>query len=224
MITIRKLSLFFILTTTLISCSGPTSGSQQQLTPTLSPTLASPTPKPLATATFTSSFTTTIPGITSTQSYNPACIEITQTAESDGWDCLNQSYGFSIHLPSTAKSSRVTPEGGIEILLQNSPSNPRIERLLSIGIGQSAEWCFAPEAEKVQIGEHEFLVNHGFEPSGVVYLWKTYAIDKESKKVCINFVVGFREWTQNDPLFPPEKEQGLEEVNSILATFQWLEP
>lgn len=108
--------------------------------------------------------------------------------------------------------------------LQNSPSNPRIDRLLSIGIGQSAEWCFSSDAEKVQIGEPEFVINNGFEPSGVVYAWRTYAIVKEPKKVCFDFIVGFREWVQDDPLFPPEKDQGLEEVESILATFRWLNP
>jgi hypothetical protein len=224
MINAIKLSLVVILATTLISCSGFAPGSQPQVPLTLSPASISPNPKPLFTATSISSVTPTIPSITPTQANDPACIASTQTTESNGWDCLNQSYGFSIHFPPTAEIASVTPSGGVDVWLQNSPSNPRIDRLLSIGIGQSAEWCFPPEAEKVQIGEHEFVVNKGFEPSGVVYAWKTYATAIESKKVCIDFVVGFREWAQDDPLFPPEKDQDLEEVESILATFQWLEP
>jgi hypothetical protein len=217
-------SLFIILSTTLISCSGLTPGSQQQVTTTLYPTSSSRTPKPLVRATFAPSVTPTVPTIASAQANNPACMVTTQTTASDGWDCLSQSYGFSIHFPSTAEIARVTPEGGVEVWLQNSPSNPRIERLLSIAIGQSAEWCFLPDAEKIQIGEHEFTVNNGFEPSGVVFAWKSYGTANESRKVCLDFIVGFREWAQDDPFFPPEEDQGLEEVESILATFQWLEP
>ncbi|MBI5354484.1 MAG: hypothetical protein HZB50_17730 [Chloroflexi bacterium] len=224
MINTVKFSVFIILATILISCSGFTFGSEQQVTPTLSSTPASPTPKPLATATLAPSITPTVSSITPIQANNPACIVASQTTESDGWDCLNQSYGFSMHFPYTAEFSRITPGGSVEVRLRNSPSNPRIDRLLAIGIEQSAEWCFPPEAEKIQIGENEFTVNNGFEPSGVVFAWKTYAIAKESKRVCFDFVVGFREWAQDDPLFPPEKDQDLEELESILATFRWLEP
>jgi hypothetical protein len=224
MIKAIKYSLFIIFSVALVSCGDITPRSQQQITPTIYPTSFSPTPKPLATARSTPSVTPTVPSITPSQANNPACTLSTKTNESDGWDCLNQSYGFSIHFPSTAEIARVTPDGGVEVWLQNSPSNPRIDRLLSIGIGQSAEWCFPPEAEKVQNGEHEFVVNNGFEPSGVVYAWKSYAIAKEPKKVCFDFIVGFREWAQDDPPFPPEKDQGLDEVEAILSTFQWLNP
>ena len=219
-----KYSLFIIFSFALVSCGDIVPRFQQQITPTIYPASSSPTPKPLATDAPTPSITPIVPRITPSQANNPVCIVSTKTTESNGWDCLNQSYGFSIHFPSTAEIARVTPAGGVEVWLQNSPSNPHIERMLSIGIGQSAEWCFPPTSEKVQIGEHEFVVNNGFEPSGVVYAWKSYALVKEPKKVCFDFIVGFREWAQDDPPFPPEKDQGLDEVESILATFQWLEP
>jgi hypothetical protein len=76
----------------------------------------------------------------------------------------------------------------------------------------------------MQIGEQNFIVNHGFEPSGVVYEWWSYAIAKNSKSVCFWFTVGFQTWEQDDPLFPPEEDQGLDEVEAILATFRWLNP
>jgi hypothetical protein len=224
MIKAVKLSAFGIFAIALISCSGFVPGSQHQVTPTLSPTSVSPTPKPSATATLTPLVTPTVPSITPTLAINPACIVSTMTTHSDGWDCINQSYGFSVHLPSTANISRVTPDGGVEIWLQNSSSDSSIERELAVHIGQSAEWCFPPEADKVKFGEHEFVVNNGYEPSGVVYAWKTYGIANEAKKVCIDFVYGFREWNQDDPLFPPEKDLDLKEVESILESFQWLEP
>ncbi len=217
-----RLFLLIILSTALVSCGGITPESQQLVTTTADPTSYSPTPNSLAT--LTPSAVPAVPSITPSQASNPACTVSNKTTTSDGWDCLNQSYGFSIHFPTTAEVARVTSEGGVEVWLQNSPSNPRIERLLSIGIGQSAESCFPPEAKSVQVGKHKFMVNNGFEPSGVVFVWKTYAIAIEAKKVCFDFVVGFREWAQGDPLFPPEKDQGLEEVESILATFQWLKP
>lgn len=96
--------------------------------------------------------------------------------------------------------------------------------MLSIALGKAAESCISPDIETMKIGEQTFTINHGFEPSGVVYEWRSYAIAQESKSVCFMFTVGFQAWEQDDPLFPPEKDQNLEEVASILATFRWLSP
>jgi len=126
-------------------------------------------------------------------------------------------------LPSTARATGTT-NAIVDIWLENSPANPRIQRFIAIATGQNAEWCFAADAETRQIGKHDFVIRNGYEPSGVVYAWKSYAIANESKKVCFDFIVGFSTWEQDDPLFPSEEHQGLDEVEGILATFQWLNP
>lgn len=214
--TILRLFSLFITLTTLISCSSVHVDSPAQVTPTPSPTSFTRTPKPSATAKYTASI---IPSPTQP----PVCIEVNGASKTDGWDCINQSYGFTVHFPSTAKATG--PLGDTLIVwLQNNPSNPRVERMVSITLGEGAESCISADLETMQVGEQKFFVNHGFEPSGVVYEWRSYGNTKESKSVCFVFTVGFRTWEQNDPLFPPEKDHGLEEVEAILATFRWLDP
>jgi hypothetical protein len=205
-----------MISMTLMACSAFAVDSLVSVTPTLSPTSSTPSPKPSATVTLTSS-------ITPSPTQTPICIESTITTNTDGWDCINQSYGFSVHFPSTA--GVVGPLGNtVLVWLQNSPSNPRVERMLSIALGKVAESCISSDLQIMQIGEHEFFVDHGFEPSGVVYEWRSYAISQDSKSVCFMFTVGFQTWEQDDPLFPPEKDQGLDEIEAILATFHWLAP
>jgi hypothetical protein len=150
-------------------------------------------------------------------------VKSSDTDASKGWDCRYETHGFAIHLPSTARAAGTT-DGVVDIWLENSPANNRIERFISIATGQNAEWCFAADAEIRQIGKNNFVTRNGYEPSGVVYAWKSYAIANEAKKVCFNFIVGFSTWEQADPLFPPEEDQGLDEVEAILATFRWLDP
>ncbi len=140
-----------------------------------------------------------------------------------GWDCINQSYGFSVHFPSTAGVVGSLADT-VLVGLENSPSNPRVERMMSIALGKAAESCISSDLKTMQLGGQEFFVNHGFEPSGVVYGWRSYAITQESESVCFMFTFGFQTWEQDDPLFPPEKDQDLEEVEAILATFRWLAP
>jgi hypothetical protein len=213
--TIRLFGLL-IISTTFISCSAFPVDSPLSVTPTLSPTSFTPTPK-------LSPTTTPIPSVTPSPTQTPVCIESTRATETDGWDCINQSYGFTVHFPSTAGTAG--PLGDTVIVwLQNSPSNPRIERMLSIALGKVAESCISSDLATMQIGEHTFIINHGFEPSGVVYEWRSYAITQGSKSACFMFTVGFQTWEQDDPLFPPEKDQGLDEVEAILATFRWLAP
>ena len=222
MTTIIRLFLLVTLSTTMTSCGFFSTGSQRNDTPTIYSTSFSPTPKPLVTTTSTPTVTPTA-SITPSPANKPVCVALTSTTETNGWDCLNESYGFTVHFPSTAGISRTT-ESVVDVWLQNSLSNSRIDRMLSISLGKTAESCISSDAQKMQIGEQNFVVNHGFEPSGVVYVWKSYAITKESKSVCFMFIVGFQTWEQDDPLFPPEKDQGLDEVEAILATFRWLNP
>ena len=219
----NEIILLVIISTTLISCSVFPVGSQQQVTPTVYPTTFSPTPRPLVTITSTPSITLTVPSIIPSQANNPVCIASTSTTESDGWDCLNESYGFTVHFPSNAGIARTTNDV-VDVWLENSPTNPRIDRLIEIVSEEKAESCFSESAEKMLIGEHDFTVKNGFEPSGVVYAWRSYAISKGPKSVCFVFVVSFRERNQDDPPFPPEENQGLDDVEAILTTFHWLEP
>ena len=154
---------------------------------------------------------------------NHVCVASTSATITNGWDCVNESYGFAIHFPSTARIAR-TANDVVDVWLENSPTNPRIYRLIEIFLGEKAEYCLSDNTDEMQIGERDFVVDRGFEPSGVVYAWRSYAIANDSKSVCFVFVVGFDTWEQDDPLFPPEEDQGLEEVVDILATFRWLVP
>ncbi|MFT3890774.1 MAG: hypothetical protein QM730_04000 [Anaerolineales bacterium] len=217
-----QLAFFIILCVTLVSCSVAPVNSPPTMTVTVQPILASATPKLLVTITSIPSVTPSIPTPTPSRVPNLVCVESNGTA-SDGWDCRDETHGFTIHLPSTAQAAGTT-NAVVDIWLENSPANPRIERFISIATGQNAEWCFTTEAETKQIGEHNFVIRDGYEPSGVVYAWKSYAIANRSKKVCFDFIVGFSTWEQDDPLFPPEEDQGLDEVEAILATFRWIEP
>ena len=216
MMKILRLFTLLIISATLISCSAFIVDSPGSLTPTLSPKSFTETPKPSVTV------IPTLPAI-STPTQIPVCIEVPGTTTSGGWDCINQSYGFTVHFPATAGIAG--PLGDtLLVWLQNSLSNPRVGRMLSIALSKAAESCISPDIETMKIGGQTFTVNHGFEPSGVVYEWRSYAITRESKSVCFMFTVGFQAWEQGDPLFPPEKDQNLEEVVSILATFSWLNP
>lgn len=220
MTTFIRVFILIILSITLISCGSFSDGSQQQVKSTQTPTPSS-TPKPLATTTITPSASPTT-SITPSPTNVPVCVA--STSSIDGWDCLNQSYGFRVHFPSTVGNPPLHLTDTVMVWLENSPSNPRVERRLSIALGKTAESCISPDLKTKQIGELNFIVNHGYEPSGVVYEWRSYAITNDSKSVCFWFTAGFQIWEQNDPLFPPEKDQGLDEVESILATFQWLSP
>ena len=213
-----KVFTLFILSTTLISCDSFSAGSHQQVTSTPHPISSSSTPKPLTTATSTPSITPTA-SITSSPISVPICVPT--TSSTDGWDCLNQNYGFRVHFPSTAGNPIPLNDTAI-VWLENSPSNPRVSRMLSIALGKTAESCTSSDLETKQIGELNFSVNHGFEPSGVVYEWRSYATVKDTRSICFMFIVGFETWEQDDPLFPPEEDQGLDEVEEILSTFQWL--
>ncbi len=212
---------FVILSAMLVSCGAFSTNSPQNTTPTAQPTLASSAPKPLINR--TPSITPTVSLVTPSPANDSACVEVSSTAPSEGWNCLNESYGFTVHFPSTAGVARTTDEL-VDIWLENSPSNPRVERMIEIFSGKRAEQCFSSDDEKLKIGEHDFIIDHGYEPSGVIYEWRSYAVEKASKRVCFVLVVGFREWEQDDPPFPPEEDQGLDEVEAILATFQWLNP
>lgn len=238
MTAILRFFILLIISTALISCSAFPVDSPSQVAPTLSPTFITSTPRPQATATLTPSGTATLtPSATATTSITPSptnipvCVATTSATETEGWSCINQSYGFTVHFPSTAGiAGTLRPLGDtLLVFLENSPSNPRVERMLSISLGKNAESCISfhsgpVRSGEMQIGEQKFIVNHGYEPSGTVYEWRSYAITKESKSVCFLFSFGFQTWEQDDPLFPPEKDQGLDEVEAILATFQWLNP
>jgi hypothetical protein len=93
-----------------------------------------------------------------------------------------------------------------------------------VSAGKIGEVCSLLGAKNVQIGKNDFMVKSGVEPSGVVYVWKSYAVVKGTICVSFYFAAGYQYWNQDDPLFPPEKDQGLDEVDAILATFQWLDP
>jgi hypothetical protein len=223
MASITRLFFLLILSTSLVSCGFSSAGPQQNTPPATHPTSSSSTPKPLVKSTVTPSVTPTVPTATPSQANKPVCIVSNSTAPSGGWDCINESYGFTVHFPPTAGIAR-TINDVVEVWLENHPSDPPIERRISIALGETAESCFSSDAEKIQIGEHNFMVNNGFEPSGVVYAWKSYATKKESKSVCFFFSVGYMTWNQDTPLFPPEKDQGLDDVEAVLATFRWLNP
>lgn len=201
-----RVFVLFILSATLISCGVSTS----------------PTPRPLVTTALTQSVTPTT-GITPSPVNNPVCVASTSSTVTNGWDCVNERYGFVLHFPSTARIA-LTQNDNVQVWLESSLTNPRISRLIEIFLGEKAESCFSDNADEMQIGERDFVVDHGFEPSGVVYAWRSYAIANDSKSVCFVFVVGFETWEQDDPLFPPEEDQGLDEVVDILATFRWLVP
>jgi hypothetical protein len=218
----RSFVVLLITSVILISCGDFSTDTPEQVAPTLSLPSFTPSSKPPAKTTLTPSATAII-SIAPSPTNVPICVAPFGAAETDGWDCLNQSYGFTVHFPSTAKPP-MSLGSSVIVSLINSSSNPRVERMLSISLGQTAESCISPDSKTTQIGEQIFMVDHGFEPSGVVYEWRSYAITKESKSVCFLFTVGFQTWEQDDPLFPPEKDQGLDEVEAILATFQWLNP
>ena len=216
MVTIVRSFILVILSTTVISCGVFPVKPQQNAAPTVHPKSNSPTPKPLVKSTST-------PLIISSQAHDPVCIASTSTTSSYGRDCINQNYGFTIHFPSTTGIVRTTNDI-VDVRLTSSPSNSRIERLIEIMTDKSAESCFSADVVKVRIGKHDFTVNNDFEPLRVVYAWKSYAIAKGSKSVCFMFVVGFQTWERGDPLFASEEDQGLDEVQAILATFRWLNP
>jgi hypothetical protein len=231
--TTLRLIILLIISTALISCSAFSVDSPNQVTPTQSPTSFTSTPRPRATATLTLSATamptpsaTAAASITPSPTNIPVCVASTNAPETEGWNCLNQSYGFTLHFPSPARfGGTLRPEGDTLIVwLENSQSNPRVERMLYISLGENAESCISPDSETIQIGEQKFIVKHGIEPSGIVYEWRSYATTNESKSVCFFFTFGFQTWEKDDPLVPPEKDQGLNEVEAILATFQWLNP
>jgi hypothetical protein len=218
---VKRLVALLIIPVILISC-GPRASSQQQVTSAPLPATLSPTPKPSSTRTPTPSITPTA-SITPSPTSVPICVLSTDTIGSDGWDCVSKNYGFSVHFPPTSSITR-TIDNLVDVTLENSLTNPRVGRMIEIFSGESAETCFSPDARKIHIGENDFVLNKGFEPSGVVYAWKSYAIRKDIRNVCFFLVVGFQTWEQDDPMFPSEKDQGLSDIEAILSTFRWLEP
>ena len=227
LITTTMFFLLLIFSFVLASCNLSIAVVQPTSAPTVilashTPTIKSPVetrPEPSITPTNT----VTVVQPSPTASTNPACIASNSTNPSNGWDCISESSGFTIHFP--AKSEILYTKGNlVHISLYKSAPDPRVDRIIEIHTGEDAEACFSPDAQKDQIGENEFTVNNGEEPSGVVYAWRSYAIAKETQKVCFFLAAGYMTFPENGPIIPPEKDQGLEDIETILATFKWLNP
>jgi hypothetical protein len=155
-------------------------------------------------------------------SNSPACLALNSSTESsDGWNCVSEKNGFSIHFPREAEILR-SETNLVDVRLYKSAPDPNIERMIEIFTGEKGSACFSPSFEKVQIGGQDFVINHGVEPSGVVYAWKSYAIEKGTQKVCFFFMAGYQTFSADNLPVPPEKDQGLDDIESILATFNWL--
>jgi len=222
----------------LIGCN-----SQGETSTPIETIIPSNTPTPLPTSTFTQLQTPTQTPVptnikrdeetTSSETSKDTAIDdpICNVKESEkitGWDCLSESYGFVIHFSDRSEIIRSEKElvdirlVGVE---DDTSIDARIDRILEIFVGERAESCFSSYAEKVQVGEYEFLVKNGEEFSGAIFAWKSYGIKQGLQNVCFFYVAGYQTFPDNSTeLIPPEEDQRIDYVEAVLETFKWIDP
>jgi len=226
---VAEIPLFFLAIFLLSGCLP--SGEQFAIKPTDAlpteaiATVAKPTSTPRTEITPSPFITLTAPIInpSPSASEDPPCNPIMGTEPSNGWDCLSERHGFTIHFPAESGIFHTT-DNLVDVSLHKSAPDPRIDRVIEIFTGEKAEACFSPDTEKVHIGKYDFSVKSDEEPSGVIYAWKSYAISKGTQSVCFFFIAEYQTFPEDAPPVPPEKDQGLADVEAILATFLWLVP
>jgi len=226
---VADLSFFLLMAFFLSGCL--TSDKQFAIKPTdvlptqAIATIAISTSTPRIEITPSPSVTLTAPIINPSPSAteDPPCNPIIGTEPSHGWDCISASHRFTINFPAKSGIIR-TDDNLMDVGLYKSAPDPRIDRVIEIFTGEKAESCFSPDSEKVRIGKYDFLVKNGEEPSGVIYAWRSYAITQESQSVCFFFIAEYQTFPEDASPVPPEKDQGLADVEAILATFRWLAP
>jgi hypothetical protein len=225
---LSTLTFLVVLAICLSSCQAQRAPDGSPISPMSSPSslsVSSSTASPVVISIPAFTLTSTLPAIeTCTQdasSDNALCTIQWDEDEYNGWDCINTSYGFSIHFPYAITLWR-NDQDIMDFLLFLEPEDT-IDRQIEVQIQDLSGSCLAYADEEIQIGDNLFRVSHFGNPSGTIYIGTSFAAVSGETVVCIAFIAGFGTFPEDGRIFPSDEEQRIVEIYPILESFHWLD-